>query len=173
MVKNSYEGVLEGWKVELIRQRALRSGFRSQDLDDVVQQSVLVVMGFRFDEARSNGAAEATVLTAIVDRQLRMIRRCAMRERRRIERTANSVHTTYELAFHQEVVSAVRCALAGASPLDRRVCSLLADGHSTNDIAERFGMSWHTIDAAVRRIRRRFERCGLKKFLASDAGDVQ
>lgn len=171
MVRNSYDGVLEDWKVQLIRQRARRKGFRNQDLDDALQQSVLAVLGFHFEEARSNGAAETTVLTAIVDRQLAMIRRCAARERRRIQCTADSRHATYELTSNVEMVTAVRRALTAASPLERQVCTLLSDGHSTNDIAERYGLSWHTVAAAVQRIRRQFERCGLDKLLASDGED--
>ncbi len=173
MVRNSYAGVLEEWKVALIRRRAQRKGFRSQDLDDAIQQAVLVVMEFRFDESRSNGASEATVLTAIVDRQLAMIRRGAERERQRMETFATSCSATYELTYHDETISAVRQTLDGASPLERSVCALLADGHSTNDIAGRFGLSWHTVDAAVRRIRRLFKRNGLDRLLVSAAEEVR
>jgi hypothetical protein len=50
-------------------------GFRRQDLDDVQQQVSIALLQFNFDEARSNGASERTAITAVIDRQLRKIRR--------------------------------------------------------------------------------------------------
>ena len=46
MLTNSYEGVLENWKVRLICQRARRMGFRGFELDDVQQQVALALLDF-------------------------------------------------------------------------------------------------------------------------------
>ena len=75
MVGNTYEEVLDDWKVRLISRRAKQRGFRGQDLDDAIQRCAIAVMGFQFDASRSNGATESTVLTAVVDRQLLALRR--------------------------------------------------------------------------------------------------
>lgn len=166
MVTNTYSGLLEDWKVRLIRRRARRRGFRGQDMDDAVQQVVIAFLDFRYDESRSNGASETTVLTAIIDRQLAMIRRGEARERQRIEQVATSRDASYEPSNNEEVVHVVRAAIGQLSSFDRGVCDLLVDGHSTNEVAEEYGISWHTANAAVERIRRHLERSGVANFVA-------
>jgi len=165
MVTNTYAGLLEDWKVRLIRRRARRRGFRGQDMDDAIQQVVIAFLDFRYDESRSNGASETTVLTAIIDRQLAMIRRGEARERQRIEQVATSRDASYEPTNNDEIVHAVRAAVGQLSSFDRSVCDLLVDGHSTNEIAEEYGVSWHTANAAIERIRRHLELSGLADFI--------
>lgn len=69
MFDNSYDGVLDDWKLKLITRRARRMGFRDFELDDAQQQTVLALLHFRFDPARANGACESTAVTAVIDRQ--------------------------------------------------------------------------------------------------------
>lgn len=168
MVKNTYEGVLEEWQVELIRTRARRRGVRGQDLDDAVQQVAIAVTRCPFDQSRSSGASETTVLTAIADRQLAMMWRRETRERQRIEAVAVSRDATYQQTSSTEVVALVQRAVGELRSSDRRICGLLADGHSTNEIAEQCGVSWHTADAAIKRIRHHLANCGLAEFVAKD-----
>ncbi len=165
MVTNTYAGLLEDWKVRLIHHRARRRGFRGQDMDDAVQQVVIAFLDFRYDESRSNGASEKTVLTAIIDRQLAMLRRSEARERQRIERVGMSRDAIYEPSSNVEIVHVVRTAVGQLSSFERSVCDLLIDGNSTNEIAEEYGVSWHTANAAIERIRRHLQRCGLAEVV--------
>jgi hypothetical protein len=75
MYRNQYDSVIDKSKLAWINSRARRMGFRRQDLDDVQQQVSIALLQFNFDEARSNGASERTAITAVIDRQLRKIRR--------------------------------------------------------------------------------------------------
>ena len=75
MRPNHYEPVLQKWQSDLIIARARRMGFRGHDLLDAQQEVALAVMLFRFDLAKSNGAAETTALTALIDRQLKTMLR--------------------------------------------------------------------------------------------------
>jgi hypothetical protein len=75
MFQNDYGEVVEKWKVALILRRAIRMGFRRHDLEDVQQQVVVELLAFTFDPAKSNGASETTVITALIDNTLKTIRR--------------------------------------------------------------------------------------------------
>jgi hypothetical protein len=86
MYRNHYADEIERWKVNLVVSRARRMGFRDHDLDDVQQQIVPQVKAFVFDADRSNDATEATVLVALIDRQLLLIRRKAIRYQKHLDR---------------------------------------------------------------------------------------
>ena len=75
MYRNSYDGVLEPWKLELINRRTRQRGLRDDDFLDMQQLLVLEVLKFEFDPDKSNGATETTALTALIDRRLAMMRR--------------------------------------------------------------------------------------------------
>jgi len=64
--ENRYNGVLEGWKVLLIRARARRLKFRGQDLDEAVQEVALALIDFRFDSAHPSQASEQTASDAVM-----------------------------------------------------------------------------------------------------------
>lgn len=129
-----------------------------------MQQVAIALIDFRFDDTRSNGASKTTVLTAIVDRQLAMLRRSEIRQRQRVERFASNCELSYEPTQRSDAVDAVRSAIRDLSATDRRICGLLIDGHSTNEIAARCDVSWHTANSAIERIRRHLEQCGLRQF---------
>lgn len=167
MLTNCYEGVLESWKVRLICQRARRMGFRGSDLDDVQQQVVLALLDFQFDDKRANGASEATAITAVIDRQLAMIRRSEGREKRRREIAKEHCAEYYEMTGNMLSLD-VECAVQSLSGLDQQICRGLSRGDSFNQLAKSLGISWHAVRAHVEAIRHRFEQCGLIESFISD-----
>lgn len=84
-MQNSYVGVLEEWKVELISKRARKMGFCGQDLLDAQQQIAMHLLEHPVDLEKLRTASVATMLTVIVDNQLAMLRRKEIRHRRRVE----------------------------------------------------------------------------------------
>jgi DNA-directed RNA polymerase specialized sigma24 family protein len=160
MVRNTYKGLLEDWKVRLIRQRARRRGFRGQDLEDAVQQAAIAVLGFRYDEAKSNGAAESTVLTAIVDHQLFSMRRSQSRRAHHLEKYASGACDEYEVVPGLELSLDVQQVVDSLPPLARQVCLRLCAGASAGAVARELGTSWHTVKRQAAIIRQRFEAAG-------------
>ncbi len=65
MNRHAYEGVVDHWKVDLIRTRARRLGVRRHDLEDAQQEIALDVQKFHFKSAKSNGACERTAHPAL------------------------------------------------------------------------------------------------------------
>ena len=51
--------------------------------------------------------------------------------------------------------------MAQLSPAARQVCSSLANGLSLNEISQRQGVGWHTVERQIRGIRHRFEELGI------------
>lgn len=169
---NKYDGIFEPWKVKLICQRARRMGFRGCDLDDAQQQVVLALLDFRFDSAKSNGATEATALTAVIDRQLAMIRRSEARAKQRLEIAQERCEEAYE-ATEMILAIDVASAIALLPELDQRICRELAQGNSINQLANTLGISWHSARAHIEAIRRHFEELGLGESFSSDVEATQ
>ena len=167
MFKNDYGVVIEKWKVDLIVSRARRFGFRRQDLEDAQQQIVWVLLGFEFDPARSNGATEETVVTALIDNQLLTLRRTRQRYQRHVSGNDgdlsddNALATECLAAKQFTAASDVATVMAHLSPAARQVCSSLANGFSLNEISQQQGVGWHTVERQIRGIRHRFEELGI------------
>ena len=172
MVKNSYEGVLEDWKVKLVCRRARRMKFRGPDLEDAQQQVVLALLDFHFADDKSNGASERTAITAVVDRQLAMIRRGEARAERQREAAKDRCQQYYEMPEILLAVDVER-VVQSLPQLDQQICRGLALGHTVNQLAQSLGTSWHTVRARVQVIRRRFERLGLAESLMFRAEAVR
>ncbi len=167
MYRNQYGPAIDKSKVDLIAARARRLGFRRQDIEDAQQQIVLVLMDFRFDAAKSNGATEKTVITAIIDRQLLAIRRS---RRRYASHVAGSEHIPLDVADATDSKTSQRQfammvdlekARTHLSSEAREICDSLAGGSSLNAIAEQMGLSWHTVRRQVVQIRQCFVRLGI------------
>lgn len=168
MCRNSYEGVLEAWKVDLATRRARQRGWRGHDLDDALQEVIVELLAFRYDPARSNGASEATAVTAVIDNRLAMMCRAEMRYRQRwtrfqeeAERHAEEKIESTDLAYK------VREALETLSPLQRRISEALGQGQTVSEIAKDLGRSRRAVRDEIFRIRRSFESMGLgRRFMA-------
>lgn len=171
MYKNSYAGIVEPWKVELVSRRAKRWGIAGHDLDDVQQEVVLALLDFTYDPNKSQGATEVTAVIAVIDRRLAMIHRQETRYRRRIEhlqelqqvRDCDSEAELSEPAdeCNGSLLLDVQSAVAELPPRSRQVCLGLSQGHSANEIAQRLGISWRAVSREVTRIRRQLQLAGL------------
>ncbi len=161
---NAYQDVLEDWKVELIRTRAKRLGFRRHDLEDAQQEIVLDVLEFCFDAAKSNGACERTALTSLIDRRLMTILRT---KRRYAQHVCSPVDDSLqdepfsEPVPQQQLVMDVRAVITDLSADEQLVCQALVDGESVNQIARRLGCSWRAVNNTIAHIRQFFESVGL------------
>ena len=168
MFKNDYGELIENWKAALIVSRAIRIGFRRHDLEDVQQQIVVAILDFEFDPAKSNGASEATAITALIDKQLKAIQRARARYSKRVvehtdesrEKASMSLADRYSAGQVAQSLD-VREAVADLPPPEQQICTALADGLSVNEIARALGVGWHTIRRQVCGIRGYFEFLGL------------
>jgi len=168
--ENDYGSLIEPWKLALIRRRARRMGFRRDELPDLQQQIVLALCELRFDPERADGATEKTVVTALIDRQLRSMRRTRTRRERLFEQLDIDAEPDDD-AFRDlgeegaDLGVDVRAALAELSDRDRAICRALADGETIDGIARQQRRSWHTIKTRAESIQRRFEQIGLHGWL--------
>lgn len=171
MFRNSYDDLLEPWKLELIERRARKRGFRGADLEDAQQTLVLELLDFQFDPTKSNGATEATALVAVIDRRLAMLRRCEQRHAARTERLKEA-HARSQISGEETLAAGsdvprlslsldVHEAIEDLPPLAQRICAALADGQSLNEIAKRLGLRWRAVREQVDGIRRYFAYLGL------------
>ena len=165
---NTYAGLVEDWKVELIGTRAKRLGIRRHDLEDAEQEIILDILEFRFDITKSNGACERTALTSLVDHRLMTMRRTKRRYTQRVEPLPNTdddweeEHAPFtEPIPQQQLVMDVREAVGGLTAEEQTICKLLADGESITSIARQLGRSWHAANKIVTRLRGPFEYLGL------------
>jgi RNA polymerase sigma factor (sigma-70 family) len=162
------------WQTELIVKRGRRMGFMDTDLDDAIQEIAPHIINFRFDPARSNGASLRTVLIAVIDRRLLAIRRrearyakCLGRARVASGMSAGHEDQRPEPGYEDTVPMEldVRTALARLSEDERLVCEALSHGCSIQEVADRLGCDWHSVNRRVTRIREQFIRWGLDGWL--------
>lgn len=162
MRENSYEGLLEDWKVKLIEDRARARGFRAHEIDDALQDVVLAVKNFQFDPAKSNGASELQVFSRIVNTQLAFIARGQARAKNRILRLQERRKTPMDWESDDSLKLDVDVILASLEPKEMELCTALASGVSREAAAELFGMTRWELERMLRRIRACFERGGLE-----------
>jgi DNA-binding NarL/FixJ family response regulator len=169
MYRNKYDSVIDKSKLAWINSRARRMGFRRQDLDDVQQQVSIALLQFTFDPSKSNGASERTAITAVIDRQLRKIRRTRTRHVDRLscsEDLPTDLQDGYGLAgVHQaRHATDIGVAMKKLCPTARAICEQLSEGQSINEIANRMGVSWHTVNKHLATIRECFASVGLSEL---------
>ena len=160
--KRPTEKTISKW----ISSRARRMGFKRHDIEDVQQQILLVLMDFEFNPEKSNGASGQTAITAVIDRQLRKIRRTRTRHVDRLgcsEDLPTDLQDDYGLAgVHQaRHATDIGVAMKKLCPTARAICEQLSEGQSINEIANRMGVSWHTVNKHLATIRECFASVGL------------
>jgi RNA polymerase sigma factor (sigma-70 family) len=185
MTTNEYGDLIEQWKADLIVERAKRRGFRTQHIDDAVQEIVLELLKFTFDIEKSNGAKEKTVVTSIIDRRLKMMRRGERRYMRRIEEVRRQMgveedsdepglrgrlkldSSLLEHDANDQASLTIDCAAAIASlpAQDQGICRRLAAGCSFRELAAELGCDWHTAQKRVAATRAQIERAGIGVWL--------
>jgi len=172
---NTYGQLIEKWKVDIIADRALKRGFRPDELDDVQQEIIPAVLAFRFDSEKSNGATERTALTALVNNRLTFIQRgrarqlkhhdrymelTGMKTDKPVEEIADDVNpNAVALAFD------VREAVAGLEPQERAVCAALSRGDNRLGIARAMGMTRCAVTRMIGHIREQFQAVGLDAWV--------
>jgi DNA-directed RNA polymerase specialized sigma24 family protein len=160
MRQNKYAGLIEPWKVRLVTNRASRRGYRGADLDEVIQRILIELLDFEFCEQRSNGATEATAITALVDRQLAYYWRGESRYRRHVDAATAKTEPTIDYRDTFDEAMDVRDAIDELPEFTRRVCEALSNGLSISETAKRLGVSWHTVGKQVEFLREHFGRLG-------------
>lgn len=176
-MRNDYDGLVDRWKVDLVATCARRRGFSSHDLDDAEQEIVPALVSFRFEKERSNGATEATAITALVIRRLSLIRRSAARRRQREEKyresesrfdgTAPADPIDNSLEEGVALACDVRGATARLAPAEQAVCTLLSEGFPLLHVAQGLGLSRYAAERIVEGIRRRFRASGLGAWVGA------
>ena len=158
MWTNNYDGVIETWKVDLIVSRAKRFGFKQHELEDIQQDLVLHVLDFEFDEARSNGATEATVLTALIDNNLRLLRRTDERYRKHVEAMGPrpEIDDSQDVR-HQERALDVADIINGLSQEERELCQALSEGQTIAEHATQIGSCWHSVKRTAEQLADHFD----------------
>jgi hypothetical protein len=169
-MRNRYDGIVDDWKVELVRRQARRRGFRREDIDDVLQEIVPVLLDFRFDPAQSNGASERAILTKVIAKRLMRLRRGRAVARRHFDRLVETLpRSPDELAAdlsHLEherryAVSAdIRKTVARFTPVERQVCEALGRGEPRFQLARRLAMSRYRLEQIIEQVRERLEAAG-------------
>ena len=173
MVSACCPPTIERWKLDLVRARAVRLGFRGADLDDVQQDVLLEVLTFQFQPERSNGANEMTALVALIDRRLFMARRQQRRYQQRLDRLQQwsdpeSAEVDADQANHEQRTARqldVRESLATLTPEDQSLCDALTAGESIDSIAARLACSWHTVKRRIARLRERLVEMGVDGYV--------
>jgi len=171
---NGYQGLVERWKLDLIRARMRGFKIPPHEEADVEQQLVLMVRRFRFEAGKSNGASERTVLSRVITNHLLSRKRAGKRARKRgrahrrhVKATAPVLQRRPVQAYDEDTPLRldVRLALADLSPRERAICEGLARGHSRSRIARDVGSCYETVCRTIARLRRRFRRMGLDGWL--------
>ncbi len=168
MSANRYPAVLTNWQNNLIIARAKRMGLRGHEVLEAQQEIALHVAAFQHQPERSNGASEATALTAVIDRRLKMLRRAGARYQRRQQRAhllrVRPSDHRQDLDRHLLAVD-VRDAIAGLPPTEQLVCQLLGQGATIASIARTLCCSWHSAQRIIENIRTQFRGKGLDGWI--------
>jgi RNA polymerase sigma factor (sigma-70 family) len=166
--ENRYNGVLEGWKVLLIRARARRLKFRGQDLDEAVQEVALALIDFRFDSAHPSQASEQTAIITITDRRLISLRRKQMSYQRHVLPDESPYGEDCEpvrepaLLLRSNIdLSDVDDAVRALPDNMRAVAELLMDGRSLHQVAQQLCMSWNRARRIARDLQQHFQKLEL------------
>jgi len=166
MATNDYGTIVEKWKVQLIIARARKMGFRHDELEDLQQELVLHVMKFRFDPDDSRGATESTALTAMIDNQLRAIRRSRRRYQLQIEKLKARLESDQRRNRQSQnesglLILDVRSVMGTLTKHQRQLCGLLAAGASLRDIATNLKCGRERAGQMKTKLKTRLQETGL------------
>lgn len=157
---NCYDGVLEPWKVKLIRRRARR--FRFRDMEDVEQQVVMALLNDGIDATNGAHDVEVALLTTVIDRLLIGLRRTEARLQLYERQDAGICDTD---GTHAAIHFDLAAALQSLPERDQRICEALSMGLTISEIARLLDTTWHTVQFRIKAIRRHFKRLGISNDL--------
>jgi len=136
---------------------------------------VMELLGVAYRPDNAGGASEATFVTAVIDRQLKQIKRYRARERRRAGYEAQSLDggsgASEEVASPSSGADGlalrldVKEAILGLTPAEQAICLALSQGQSQAEIARATGRSKAAICNEVRKLREKFQWWGLDEYL--------
>jgi len=156
-----YEGVIEPWKVRLAFTRMRAMGLSKEQWPDLMQELVVKLLMFDFEPDRANGAAEQTVVFAIITNHLRFRIRGLCREQQGRERYQALLGADDRGCVPEPVEQVdldlgidVTDGVNRLSQFDRQVAILLAHGLTRFAISKRLGCSWNRVQRSIKRIRR-------------------
>ena len=166
---NEYGDLIERWKVDLIRMRARRFGFRPCDIPDLEQTIVLELLGIDYDPNREGGTTERTFGIAVIDRQLKEALRSRSRHCRRINQEAQSLDAVPAVSegvadsqhYRPQLRLDIESAMMGLTPTERTICEALREGHTQADIARTRGCSRAAVSKQVARMAQKLRQWGL------------
>lgn len=167
---NRYEGAFEAWKARLAMARIKAMRFPRNDWPDLMQELAILIINFNYDPNHANGAKEQTALYAAINRHLLFLMRGRCRSRQRFERYLRSLgihedgsYLSPELCIEMDIPLEmdVQRAVAGLSEFDQAVAKGLAAGMNRSEIARTLGCEWKTVNKAVGRIKKHFEKVGV------------
>ena len=165
MERLDYGGLVEPWKLELIVNRAKRMGLQWNDIQDLQQGVIREVMGFSYKSAKSNGATEATALTALIDNYLKKLIRSEARYQQHLRQFGYQTQQSDNPIPTKQLAIDVQSAVKPLPERERAVCRALGQGYSRYKIAQMLGCGWYTVDRLVNRIRAHFEKLGLDEWV--------
>ena len=171
-LKKQYEGVFEGWKIDLALGRIRAMGFPKSDWPDLMQELAITMLEFRYDPAKANGATEQTVFFEVISRSLLHQMRTRCRDAARLKRYAR------EMGVKADGTGEEPCCYLSApvdmdvvqvcedmSEFDRKVCRGVAAGRTRAEMARKLECDWGTVNKAIRRIRKHLAARGLKGWV--------
>lgn len=166
---NTYSGLIDDWKIELIDQCAWRRGFRWDELPEVRQEIALDIHQFQYDP--SHGASERTALTTLIHQRLSHIIRTRTRRRANEVPCAEfveeegTVDDSADPHHQQDLHFDLAPVLATLEPVERKVCAGLAQGDSLRTLSTSLRLSRYEIGRTIERIRARFTDAGLRAWV--------
>jgi len=178
MHNNRYTDIVDPKVAGLIVSRARRMHIHRDEIDDLQQRIVPMLAEFQFDEARSNGATRATVMTAVIDRQLAAHLRAKHRYAKHLNRVSSRSrallsgrpvwpnHVTQPEPVDLRLD--IEKAKADLSDRDQKICDALSIGETQKAITESLGIGRDTVARAIARIREAFTKAGLKAWVDPD-----
>lgn len=170
-MQNCYEGIVEKDVCRLVVSRARRMQIPPDQIDDLQQQIIPKLAKFKFDPSRANGASRTTVLTSVIDHQIKAYLRARSRYAKRIEelQTVAAAQPPRPKRVAQPEPLDLRMDLAAAmatlSVRDRKICQALAAGMNVKAIAKELHCGRDTVGRAIERIRETFCRAGMRAWV--------
>jgi RNA polymerase sigma factor (sigma-70 family) len=161
-MRNSYGTLVESWKIKLVKKLTKKEGLLVNEADDFLQEIVPILMAFKFDAEKSNGATEETVVHAVIRRRLKFMIRCRARRQNHEARYQELNRFTEDqpaqgalepsadraTAICMDVQATLRCL----PPQKKAVCDALMDGQPVMRIADDLGLSRYDVEQMVREI---------------------
>lgn len=168
-MRNSYEGTLDDWKVELIRLRARAMKVPSNMQPDVEQELAMTLLGLTYIEGHKDGASERTFLTEVIDRRISSLLRKDRRYRSRVGEASGEgppERAEVDKRLQQtEVATDVEQAMTRLAEFDRSICELLSEGLSPRAVADELNLAPATVRRRIGTIRQQLRVLGLEKWV--------